>query len=1705
MFVLLIFQWLLLSLEPNLIGSISKTPTSLSYLFIQCIFTLEMVMKIIVYGFYFKTRPSFHWFSRVLYRQKGYALVNTPELEDEIEQQSTPSAYHYRDRLTSFAAENAIRPASIATCHSDLSSNLPSSSHPLLSSTTDTSSTSFEPQVIQIQHDPYCASLVNQLDLIALSSYWIQLMLTQCYHPWPPLYVGNCLRLFRLLALTEGTQALMVSIYASIDMLKNVMGFFMFFWVLFSLAAVGLFPNAFTRQCAYVVNKTVRLIEPRKDCAGYWSDHTLLGPLDWPSQTQLIYTGMDGYYCQTGQVCIQDIQNQPMYGHLSFQHMGYAMLNMFTIISTENWTDLLYIAQDSTSTWGAALFFSCCIYVMTFILVPMFIAVITTSFSQDKQTLRTKEGNDLQEHWIDSAPPFVDQDRWQALCYHVSHHVYFKQMMNGLALLSVFPMTWYPIDLSTDAWTLQIVSQKVFDCLFGIELLIRITSYSDRLKFWSDKRRNQLDSVIVLATVLDSLPFLNNWHTIFILFPIIRFYRIFFLFPGVLKLLSDVIGDGQGIQNLTCFTFLVLFILSSISVQLFGGDFGFVQGEAAMSFDSFYQAFLSIFQIMTGENWVDILYDAMHSQEYASVTFAALFIGLVYFIVHYLVLNLFVAVIMQNFDLEDEEIKRIQIKKYLESKQSKPEYFQLDRFTRLLVPLSLYLQKKLLELKHLPHHLIAHVNKHQFKQFYLEDNLDTPTSPWINPPSPPASILSTQSSLHQRKSSIASLQPTSTTTTEPMNDYDAHVAKENSAVVMENLQLLHASIMFGHGSRAHQVCTRWVSSWIYKTCIVVLICLGSGLALWSDAYHRTEYAAIHRLLEPVHMVLLVLYLGNITVHSIADGLIVMPHAYLRNIWNALDLVNLILQAVLMTQSSQMASYLRVLRTLRILRIMYHVQTMRRIFLDLVYGLPKLVDVILLNLLVFLPFATYGCVLFAGRFASCNDEGLLRQACLFEFASKDTMGILVPRVWQNPYDYSYDTFGASFLHLFENASGEGWIRSLFTAMSIQSDKPPEFDWSQKAMVHSLYYVLFMFIASLCSIQLFIGVFLEIFKQRSGLSQLTSQQRQFQDLQRQLGLLKPSRRVFRPNNPIRAMFYDLVINKRGRFARAMANVIMLNIMIFATEHLYQPSWLTQIQNVLNGICIGLYIFEIIAKMLGFGFSKWKSIAWNLYDFVLVCLVLVTFILKFYMGQNNLEEFMVTSCSKLFSVGIAFRLVQRIESLDTLFKSIRRALPSIVSVSCVFGLVMLCFGVLFQEIFGLTRYGPYGNDHANFRSLFNSILTLFRITTGEDWDALMHDFFVRPFDCVNENDCGSPRDAIFLFTVFYIMCTYIFVNLFTMIVIDNFSFAFDKRNRFTLITRSDLRDFKLAWSQEDPYATGYIQISQVPRFLQQLEGALSLRIYDEKYSIASLIQAAKRFDLNPTHSASLSYPFGQSNKDQPFNFYQVNQQLATMDTKTIQSRKKRYAQVYQEIIHSSTRKGIEFRSVLTILAMQLVDASTSLTFDALIRRARIKRQIEQQLAVEHAQGLIHMMADRRRFLAWRQSRQKRPSTQKRNSMAIVGQWLHPSVTTPKQHQKPEGVPKIVINSTDSRRSSSEYFYSPLYSASLASPLSGQEMLRRNWSSPSLLSPSGNAPFHMMSHLYVDDEEVQHMDERTADHIMMHLNQSVWSEMLAESEKSC
>lgn len=306
-------------------------------------------------------------------------------------------------------------------------------------------------------------------------------------------------------------------------------------------------------------------MEPRISCTGYKIDENqTAGPFDINTGYQHLDPGGDGLYCKIGQVCIQDSANRPGYGYISFENIFFAMLNMMTVISTEDWTDLLYITQDSVSEVGAAIFYSFCIYLMSFIMVPMFIAVITTSFAHARGDAResafslqrkakliltvsnTKsrhcsknEGgkeNDEDEEWVYSSGRrniFHKKTTFHGWAHYLIQKAWFSYMANMLVGANLMYMMFRDPKNADNFSSID----RFFAVIFALEILIRIMGRINWKTFWKS-HRNRFDLIIAVATVLDEIGYIRNsqCHLYLLTFKVLRSYRVAYLFPGVLGL-----------------------------------------------------------------------------------------------------------------------------------------------------------------------------------------------------------------------------------------------------------------------------------------------------------------------------------------------------------------------------------------------------------------------------------------------------------------------------------------------------------------------------------------------------------------------------------------------------------------------------------------------------------------------------------------------------------------------------------------------------------------------------------------------------------------------------------------------------------------------------------------------------------------------------------------------------------------------------------------------------------------------------------------------------------------------------------------------------------------------------------------------------------------------------------------------------------------
>jgi hypothetical protein len=356
---------------------------------------------------------------------------------------------------------------------------------------------------------------------------------------------------------------------------------------------------------------------------------------------------------------------------------------------------------------------------------------------------------------------------------------------------------------------------------------------------------------------------------------------------------------------------------------------------------------------------------------------------------------------------------------------------------------------------------------------------------------------------------------------------------------------------------------RW-SSIIFLTIITCCVITNVILTIYNSPVYQFEHRNDPSAVQPfvyADWAFTVIFTVEFVIKVIADGLILTPNAYMLNGWNLLDLFVLI--TLYMSNFGNFAAAtglergFRAFKALRALRLINLLGPAKETFTAiLVTGLPRILDAAVLGLCLIVPFALYGQNVFMGLFFHCNDEDGNKVDCVYEnmMGTQEPMpndsNIYMPRVWTNPYVYSFDSFWSSLLILFEICSGEGWTDVLATSMGITGkDLAPEQDASQ---LWGIFFMVYNLAGSVFVISLFLGVVIENFTKRNGSAYLTSDQRRWLDLKKLLNQIRPAKRPKTvPTNRVRKFCFDLTVEKRGNFYKFMTVIVTLNILFLCTD--------------------------------------------------------------------------------------------------------------------------------------------------------------------------------------------------------------------------------------------------------------------------------------------------------------------------------------------------------------------------------------------------------------------------------------------------------------------------------------------------------------------------------------------------------------------------
>ncbi|GBP31103.1 Voltage-dependent calcium channel type D subunit alpha-1 [Eumeta japonica] len=118
------------------------------------------------------------------------------------------------------------------------------------------------------------------------------------------------------------------------------------------------------------------------------------------------------------------------------------------------------------------------------------------------------------------------------------------------------------------------------------------------------------------------------------------------------NLVASLLNSIQSIASLLLLLFLFIMIFALLGMQVFGGKFNYdpVEEKDRHNFDCFWQALLTVFQILTGEDWNTVMYEGIKAYGGAgSVGILACIYFIILFICgNYILLNVFLAIAVDN-------------------------------------------------------------------------------------------------------------------------------------------------------------------------------------------------------------------------------------------------------------------------------------------------------------------------------------------------------------------------------------------------------------------------------------------------------------------------------------------------------------------------------------------------------------------------------------------------------------------------------------------------------------------------------------------------------------------------------------------------------------------------------------------------------------------------------------------------------------------------------------------------------------------------------------------------------------------------------------------------------------------------------------------------------------------------------------------------
>ncbi|TRY59084.1 hypothetical protein DNTS_008394 [Danionella cerebrum] len=942
------------------------------------------------------------------------------------------------------------------------------------------------------------------------------------------------------------------------------------------------------------------------------------------------------------------------------------------------------------------------------------------------------------------------------------------------------------------------ISNIVFTSMFVLEMLFKLLAFG--IFGYIKNPYNIFDGIIVVISVWEIIGQADGGLSVLRTFRLLRVLKLVRFLPALRRQLVVLMKTMDNVATFCMLLMLFIFTFSILGMHLFGCKFSLKvdSGDTIpdrKNFDSLLWAIVTVFQILTQEDWNVVLYNGMAS----TTPWAALYFVALMTFGNYVLFNLLVAILVEGFQAEGDanksdvdedkhsvnfeeeekmgELQATELKMYSLMMSANghvdprgtlpPPIIMRTAATPMPTPKSSLGPDSVFGMNESRRGSGISIDPSAFDQNPRRSpchprgsgsNWGSRRSSWNSLGRAPS--LKRKDTSGERESLLSGEGRGSFEDDDPEGEKLGHV--NPSSLDMTELpqtpsfsslaeyidcngrsQHLQSSLSKEDSIAEEDMDDKLISHKMFDHVVLVFIFLNCI----TIALERPNIQPSERVFLSIsNYVFTVIFVTEMTVKVVALGFFSGKQSYLQSSWNVLDgvLVFVSLVDILVSLASSGGNRIfGILRVLRLLRTLRPLSGNANNFLAAHW--KYCADLLCLFYCLWYSWSS-------GKFYHC--EGI------------DTRNITNKSdCLQSNYrwirrKYNFDNLGQALMSLFVLSCKDGWVNIMYDGLdAVGVDQQPERNHNPWML---LYFISFLLIVSFFVLNMFVGVVVENFHkcrqdQEEEEARLLEEKRQrLMEKKRRKAQQRP---YYSDYSPARLYIHTLCTNHY--LDLFITGIIGINVVTMSIEHFNQPQYLEEALKYCNYVFTVVFIIEALLKLVAFGVRRFFKDRWNQLDLAIVLLSI--------MGIT-LEEIKMNAALPINPTIIRIMRVLRIARVLKLLKmatGMRALLDTVGNLGLLFMLLFFIYAALGVELFGkleCTEHNPCEglSRHATFENFGMAFLTLFRVSTGDNWNGIMKDTLR---ECLpDDKHCLSylPLVSPIYFVTFVLIAQFVLVNV-------------------------------------------------------------------------------------------------------------------------------------------------------------------------------------------------------------------------------------------------------------------------------------------------------------------------------------------------------